>query len=523
MSNYEDTKAELANYLSARIPLVIIRSQERDRVERMLNELSSEKNERIFYYTDAGGVVSFGGNTSLHDRADGGIMKYIYEKFQSEKLIFAVGDARHLEDNNLFTKDVLDVLYKAKEKQCTLILITSGSVWTALSRFGMITTLDYPDQSERVMKIREFIKDNPVISPVNVNQRRFMMAFGRKEKKQKSYVEWDEEDIIRAATLLRGFSEIQIENVLLTLLKKKTYLKREDISELTEQKSRLYAAVPTIEHVTVKQDLYCAGLTNLKNWLRDNKKFFFMDEEDLSKRDLESPKGVLLAGIPGCGKSLSAKVVANEWELPLFRFDIGSIYDKWMGNSEKRMEDALTFIDNVAPCILWIDEIEKALSVSDSNNDTGQRIIGKLLFWLQESTSRVFLIATANNIEHLPPELYRKGRFSELFYIDLPNAAERREIIRLYAEKSLLIDPEVLNMDALVDASEGFSYSDIEQCIKDVAKMAVMKGQNVITDKLLLSKFHEVVSISKSNPELIDKLRKWGSEKALPASGEEKQ
>lgn len=248
-----------------------------------------------------------------------------------------------------------------------------------------------------------------------------------------------------------------------------------------------------------------------------------MDEEDLSKRDLESPKGVLLAGIPGCGKSLSAKVVANEWELPLFRFDIGSIYDKWMGNSEKRMEDALTFIDNVAPCILWIDEIEKALSVSDSNNDTGQRIIGKLLFWLQESTSRVFLIATANNIEHLPPELYRKGRFSELFYIDLPNAAERREIIRLYAEKSLLIDPEVLNMDALVDASEGFSYSDIEQCIKDVAKMAVMKGQNVITDKLLLSKFHEVVSISKSNPELIDKLRKWGSEKALPASGEEKQ
>ena len=470
MSNYIDTKAELADYLSAGIPLVIIRSQERDRVERMLNELSIQRNEKMFYYTDAGGVVSFGGHTAVHDHADGGIMKYVYERFQSEKIVFAIGDARRLEDGNLFTKDVLDVLYQAKTKHCTLILITSGPVWSELARFGMITTLDYPDQSERVMKIRSFIEAHPVISTAVPVQKR-LISFARKGKQTKSYVEWDEEDITRAAALLRGFSEVQIDNILSTLLKKKTFLRREDIGELTEQKSRLYAAVPTIEHVTVQPNLCCAGLAHLKKWLRDNRKIFFMSDEKLKERDLEAPKGVLLAGVPGCGKSLSARVVASEWELPLFRFDIGSIYDKWMGNSEKRMDDALTFIDNVAPCVLWIDEIEKALSVSDSNNDTGQRIIGQFLFWLQESKSRVFLIATANNIEHLPPELYRKGRFSELFFIDLPNAAERREIIRLYAEKSLLMEPELLNLDALVDASEGFSYSDIEQCIKDVASV----------------------------------------------------
>lgn len=519
MSNYIDTKAEIENYLSAHIPLIIIQSQERERVERILRELNEDRLEKMYYYTDSGQVVRMGSNSGARDEVTEGIMKYVYDKFKQQKhCVFAIGDARHLEDSNLFTKDVLDVLYKAKEKECTLILITSDPVWSRLTRFGMITTLDYPDLQERIDRINRFIADNLIPEKTDYLQKKINL-FRKIEKKPKSYVEWNEEDVVRAATLLRGFSEIQIDNILVTLLKKKKTLKAEDISELTEQKSRLYSSVPTVEHVIVKPELKSAGMLGLKQWLKENRKLFFMSEASLSERDLEAPKGILLAGVPGCGKSLSAKIIAQEWELPLFRFDIGSIYDKWMGNSEKRMQDALTFIDNVAPCILWIDEIEKALSASDAGNDTSQRILGQLLFWLQESTSRVFLVATANDIQKLPPELYRKGRFSELFFVDIPNESEREEVIRLYIKRSLLIDPDTLNIRSLVNSSEGFSCADIEQCIKDVARMALCQGQDIITQRFLEDKFKNTVSISKSNPEIIKNLQEWGREKAVSASG----
>ena len=236
------------------------------------------------------------------------------------------------------------------------------------------------------------------------------------------------------------------------------------------------------------------------------------------ERDLSTPKGILLAGVPGCGKSLSAKMVAKEWHLPLFRFDIGSVYDKWVGESEKKMKEALQFIDNVSPCVVWIDEIEKSLSVSDSGNDTGKRVLGQFLFWLQESRSRVFLVATANDISLLPFELFRKGRFSEIFFIDLPNGHERKAAIMQYVSRSLHIQLSDRELTELVTTSEGFSYSDIEYAIKDVAQLALTEGQSVVTQRTILESFENVVPISKNNPDMVDKIRKWGSERAVAAS-----
>ena len=238
----------------------------------------------------------------------------------------------------------------------------------------------------------------------------------------------------------------------------------------------------------------------------------------MKERDLTTPKGILLAGVPGCGKSLSAKMVAKEWKLPLFRFDIGTVYDKWVGESEKKMKEALQFIDNVSPCVVWVDEIEKALSVSDSGNDTGKRVLGQFLFWLQESKSRVFLVATANDISLLPFELFRKGRFSEIFFIDLPDASERQAVIAQYAKKSLHVDLSEAHMEELVSISEGFSYSDIEYAIKDVAQLALVDGQSAVTQEAIVSKFNEIVPISQNNPDMVEKVRKWGSERAVAAS-----
>ena len=168
--------------------------------------------------------------------------------------------------------------------------------------------------------------------------------------------------------------------------------------------------------------------------------------------------------------------------------------------------------------MVWIDEIEKLLSVSDAGNDTGKRVLGQFLFWLQESKSRVFLVATANDISLLPFELFRKGRFSEIFFIDLPNDSERKAVIMQYASRSLHIHLSDSETRELIAVSDGFSYSDIEYAIKDVAQLALTEGQSVVTQRTILESFERVVPISRNNPEMVEKIRKWGSERAVAAS-----
>lgn len=495
MGNYRSTKAEINNYICARTPLIIVDSSERERVERMLKEIARELNISINYYTDAKQVCALNGDATKD--VDSDPLQYISSSFKKNRnSTFAFGDVKRIGEDNIYSREILNILYSAKETNCTLILITADPVWSRLSQFGMLTTLDYPDMEERIYQIESFIR----------------------QFRGKYPIEWNEEDIRMAATLLRGFSEIQIENILSTTLVSKKRLGRENLYELTGQKSRLYSAVSSIQMVKVDRNLTVSGLDALKEWLDTKKSIFFASDEDLQQRDLTTPKGILLAGVPGCGKSLSAKMVAREWELPLFRFDIGSVYDKWVGESEKKMKDALRFIDNVSPCVVWVDEIEKALSVSDSGNDTGKRVLGQFLFWLQESQSRVFLVATANDISALPFELFRKGRFSEIFFIDLPNVAERKAAIAQYAKQSLHVELSSLDMEDLLKVSEGFSYSDIEYAIKDIAQLALINGQSVITKESLMETFRKIVPISKNNPDMVAKIRKWGSERAVAAS-----
>jgi len=498
MGNFVNTKAEVKNYLRARTPLIIINSSERERVERMLKEIVSDLSCNISYYTDAKQVCNLG-NLQKFDVENDPLQHIATTFMKNRRSIFAFGDVKRIGDDNIYSRELLNILYLAKETNSTLILITADHVWSRLAQFGMLARLNYPDINERISQIQTFVDTY----------------------RSNNTIEWDHEDIHRAATLIRGLTEIQIENILSTTLITNKGLFKTDLYELTKLKSRLYSTVPSIQQVHVNRELEVSGLDGLKAWLNDKQKVFFSPDEALQQRDLNPPKGILLAGVPGCGKSYSAKMVAKEWELPLFRFDLGTVYDKWVGESEKKMKEALQFIDNVSPCIVWIDEIEKALSVSDSGNDTGKRVLGQFLFWLQESSSRVFIVATANDISALPFELFRKGRFSEVFFLDLPNRMERMEAINQYSKKSLHIDLENRILEDLIDLSKGFSYSDIEYAIKDVAQMAINNGQSIITEDLLFNKFKNIVPISQSNPEMVMKIREWGKERALAASNAE--
>lgn len=496
MSNYAQTKREVQTYLIARVPLIVIDTAERERAEKILKEITSELSIDILYYTDARQVRSLTRGNAQVD-VDRDPLPYVAETFKHKRsATFALGDCRRVGDDSSYARELLNLVYLAQESNCTLILITPDPIWPRLAQFGMLVQLEHPDLEERRQLIEKFTGEYA---------RRFP-------------IQWEREEVNRASALLRGFSETQIRNILSAALVEHQGLRKQDLAQLVNQKSRLYAAVSSIQAVQVSDQLSVAGLENLKGWLRAKQKIFFAPSEQLHERGLQPPRGILLVGVPGCGKSLSAKMVAKEWELPLFRFDLGTVYDKWVGESEKKMKEALQFLDHVSPCVVWIDEIEKALAVSDGGNDVGRRVLGQFLFWLQESDSRIFLVATANDIQSLPSELFRKGRFSELFFVDLPGRTERAAALRQYSSASLNWQPEQQALEELVEKSEGFTYADIEYTVKNLAEEVLLNPDIPVNVQSLEQRFDQVIPYARTNPETLQELRAWGAGRAVNAS-----
>lgn len=497
MSNFEETKNNLKGYIRAGVPFVVIRSAERHRVERAARELARENNFNIFYYTDAKQIQKLGTqDASMAKDVDSDPLSYANDLFSKTKHATVVlGDTRKLGQDSLYTRELLGTIHLARETRNTVVVIAAEDIWTRLSHFGLFITMDFPDFGERKQLIENF------------------------SSVQGELVTWDDQDVRQVATLTRGLSEVQIVNLLRSSLASKGALAQSDIYEIGSKKELLFTPVSNVVPVAVNPGLCVAGLENLKNWLEKKREVLFAPDAVLHEFNLRPPKGILLVGVPGCGKSFSARIIAAKWELPLFRFDIGTVYNKYVGETERAMQEALEYIDNVAPCVLWVDEIEKALSTSSGESDVGNRILGQFLFWLQESKARVFLVATANDITKLPPELFRKGRFSEIFFVDLPNRSERAEAIKLYIGRSFGIEYAPDDLLMLADRSEGFSYSDIEQAIKDAAECVAFQSAPIPDARSMAAHFGTVIPISVAD-DRIESIRAWGKEHAVTASME---
>ena len=218
---------------------------------------------------------------------------------------------------------------------------------------------------------------------------------------------------------------------------------------------------------------------------------------------------------------MSAKSISASWKLPLYRLDFATVQGSYVGQSEQQLKDALSTAESVSPCILWIDEIEKGLSGSSSSGDGGvsTRMVGQFLFWLQECKKMVFVVATANDVSMLPSELLRRGRFDELFFVDLPTAEERREIISMYLQKYLDWDFSGALAEKIVDITDGFTGADLESTIRDLAYRMIANEDFILDEENITIAFNNVVPLSQTSPEKIESIRDWGKERAVPASG----
>jgi len=292
------------------------------------------------------------------------------------------------------------------------------------------------------------------------------------------------------------------------------------VEAVTAEKQQIIRKSGLLEYYHSEEELATVGgLATLKEWLRKRVRAF---GEEARAYGLPEPKGILLVGVQGCGKSLVAKSVANSWRLPLLRLDVGRLFSSLVGSSEENLRNAIKVAESIAPVVLWVDEIEKGFSGVGSSNvsdaGTAARVFGSFITWLQEKKAPVFVIATANTVSQLPPELVRKGRFDEIFFVDLPDTAERREIWKIHLLKRNR-NPDDFDLHTLAMASDGLSGAEIEQAVIAGLYEAFDQGRPLqMAD--LLDVLQDTVPLSQMMQEEIEALRTWARQRARPASGD---
>lgn len=298
----------------------------------------------------------------------------------------------------------------------------------------------------------------------------------------------DDDSLSKLALAFQGLTRYEIGQLINRGYQRDGNIGLEDLDLVQTEKAQIIKKSGILEIVSVAEKLEdIGGLDKLKPWLRQKAKV--MENWPAARAfGVESPKGVMIVGMPGCGKSLTAKATATLFNMPLLKLDMGSLMGKYVGESESNMRRALILAEAVSPCVLWVDEVEKAfvgIGSGGAGSEVATRLFGYFLTWMQEKTKQVFVIATANDISALPPELLRKGRFDEIFYVNFPNEAERREIFKVHLERRKQASPNI-NLNRLAQATNGYSGADVESVVKEAIEQAFVKnGEKLSNDHLL--------------------------------------
>lgn len=405
--------------------------------------------------------------------------------------------ADHLGDKR--TRRLLrDLIARFRTRGSALIMIDhSDSLPTVIGHQVVNFDVSLPDEKELEKLVRKTLKQ-----------------IHREHKIEVDLTKRTFNTIVRS---LCGLSRRQAEEIIIECVATDRRLDAEDINTVMARKRQALKGAGLLEFVKTPVDLEeIGGLARLKRWLKQRHDAITKKAVDFG---LEAPRGVLLLGVQGAGKSLCAKAIATAWQRPLLRLDPGALYDRYVGESERRLRDALKQAEMMAPVILWIDEIEKAFASAASRSTDGglsQRMFGSLLTWMQEHQAPVFLVATANDIEALPPELLRKGRFDEIFFVDLPDKATRSTIFSIHLKKRKR-DPKKFDLQALADASDGYSGAEIEQAVLSAMHEAFADKKDVTTEGVVIA-LEQSPPLSVTMAERIATLRQWAESRCVPAN-----
>ncbi len=318
---------------------------------------------------------------------------------------------------------------------------------------------------------------------------------------------------------LRGLTEEEADRAISQALVTRYSLCPETVTDVLEAKKQLLRHSGMLEFVEASDNMAnVGGLENLKRWLAQRRGAW---EDSAREFGLEPPRGMIILGVQGCGKSLCARAVAGEWKLPLVKFDTSAVYDKYIGETEKRIRKVFQVAEGLAPCVLWIDELEKVFAGSGPDSasaDAGvsSRLLASFLSWMQDRKAPVFVAATCNNVTVLPPELIRKGRFDELFFVDLPNQAERKQVFAIQLSRRRR-NPAEFDLDKVAAAAKGYSGAEIDAAVQG-ALYAAYSAKSQLTMQSLIDALAQTVPLSTTRAEEIDSLREWARARAVPAS-----
>jgi len=493
---------QVDHLIRARYTLLNVITYEENRARNLLVQVGEQQHRPVFEWSVTEGLRQISGATpsarvaaKLNDA-----LKVLNEILQTENAgIYVLKDFHEYLEEPHIRRQLRDLGHALRQSHKTIILL-SPSLKIPEELEKAITIIDLPLPTFEEL---QDLLENRVLG--GGNARRIQVKLNKEERKV----------LVKAA---QGLTLAEAENAFAKAIVDDCTLDGNDISAIIEEKKQIIRKSGLLEYYDVNESMNAVGgMDLLKSWLNKRVRAF---SDEARIYGLPAPKGVLLMGVQGCGKSLIAKTVAHEWRLPMLRMDMSRIFQGYIGSSEENMRRALILAESLAPMVLWIDEIEKAFSgiegSSGVDGGTTARVIGQFLTWMQEKTAPVFVVATANSVKELPPELLRKGRLDEIFFIDLPRAKERAEILMIHLTK-LKRKPGKFDLRALAEASHGFSGAEIEQALVSALHDSFFENREVTT-KDITRNLELTVPLSRTMREKIAELRAWASDRARVVS-----
>jgi hypothetical protein len=496
---------EIETLIRARYPILYIVSSEETRVQQLIAEIAQRRQKKAFEWAFSTGIVPAGTSIQsqkLRNAATKDPLTALDQVIdQVEPAIFVFKDFHPFlsKSNFAIIRKLKDIALHLKNSFKTIVLVSP--------------VLEIPAELEKEVTVLSF--PLPTFDELGALLDRIVEDV---KQFRQVRIELDEAGRQRLLQAALGLTLGEAENVFAKIIVKDERLSGDDVNEVFAEKQQIIRKSGLLEYYATDENFESVGgLGVLKEWLQKRAVAFTARAREFG---LSTPKGILMLGVQGCGKSLCAKAVSSQWQLPLLRFDMGRMFGSLVGSSEENVRRAIAVAESVAPAILWVDEIDKAFAGSQgsgaTDGGTTARVFGTFLTWLSEKKAPVFVVTTANDISQLPAELLRKGRLDEIFFVDLPVAEERRDIFRIHLAKRKR-RPELYDLDALAACSQDFSGAEIEESINSALYDAFYAEQDISTEHVL-GALRQTVPLAKTMDEQINRLRSWADGRARNAS-----